>query len=257
MERIRKIFLYRHLLWDMSIKQLKIKYSGARLGFWWALIVPLILAGSINFVFTKVFRIYIPDYTLFVLAGIIPWLFFSNALSEVTNSFIVNSAVLKQGIFLREFIPISSILANFFSFLIGFIVLSFIFVIFRLKVITTIFFIIFPLISQLIFIIGLGLLFSLCNVFFRDLSQILPVVFMIWFWVTPIFYSIEMVPLPFRWVCFVNPMSYYTILYQKILFHAEVPSLRIILTSFLVGLFSLFIGYYIFLKNEKFLLKKI
>ncbi len=132
--RIKKIYISRHILWDMSVAQLRKKYAGSRLGIWWAVITPLILAVSINSIFTIVFNIHIPNYNLFILAGIIPWIFSSNTLSEVTNSFVVNSSILKQGLFPREFIPVSCILANLLNFLIGFIFLLPIFIILNFKV---------------------------------------------------------------------------------------------------------------------------
>ena len=114
-ERLKKAYIQRRILYDMSLKQLKTKYAGSKLGIWWAVITPVILAASINFVFVSVFKIGIHNYTLFVLAGMLPWFFFNNALSEATDVFIINSPILRQGIFPREFVPVSSVLANFFN----------------------------------------------------------------------------------------------------------------------------------------------
>ena len=255
--RLLKIYLYRGLLWDMAIKQVKTRYSGSKLGIWWAIITPLILAVSINFIFTKIFKINIPNYTLFVLSGIIPWIFFSNTLSEVTNSFIANTSVLKQGIFPREFIPLSVVLANFLNFFIGFIIILPIFIILNLKVITVLLFLIFPLTFHFIFIIGLSLMFSCWNVFSKDVSHLLSISLLIWFWITPVFYSLEMVPFPYRWICLLNPMSYYVTLYRQILFKAEIPQVSVLSISFLISLISFFIGYSIFLREEAELLKRI
>lgn len=256
-ERIKKIFFHRYILWDMAVKQLKVKYSGSKLGIWWAVITPLILAVSINFIFTRIFKISIPNYALFVLSGIVPWIFFSSTLSEATNSFIVNAPTLRQAIFPREFIPASAVLANFFNFLIGLLIILPLFVILNLKVVTALLFLLFPLFLQLIFIIGLGLLFSCWNVFSRDVSHLLSIGVLVWFWITPVFYSIEMLPFPYRWVCLLNPMSYYVILYRQILFEAKPPSVSILAVSFLASAVSLFIGYFTFLKQEAELLKRI
>lgn len=256
-QRIKKIFFYRRVLWEMTVKQLKLKYSGSRLGIWWAVITPLILAVSINFIFTKTFKINIPNYTLFVLSGIIPWLFFSNTLSEATNSFIANASTLRQAILPREFIPISCVLANFLNFFIGFLILFPLFIILNFKVIMVLGFLAFVLIFHLIFIMGLSLLFSCLNVFSRDVSHLLSIGLMIWFWITPIFYSIEMVPFPYRWICLLNPASYYVILYRRILFQAEIPLFSVLSLSLLISLISLFMGYYVFLKKEAELLKRI
>ena len=255
--RIKKIYIFRHTLWDMALKQLKEKYAGSKLGLWWAVISPLLLAISINFVFTSVFKINIPNYTLFILAGIIPWFFFSGALGEATNSFIVNSSVLKQSIFPREFIPISSILANLLNFLIGFIFLFPLFVILNFRVLKLLPFLFPIIIFHFLFVLGLGLIFSLVNVFLRDLFPFLSIVFMVWFWITPVFYSLEMLSFPFRWVCLFNPMTYYVILYQNILFQAEIPSLSLIFIALSISLLFFILGYIVFMKKEAMLLKRI
>lgn len=256
-ERIKKIYLYRYTLWDMAIKQLKAKYAGSKLGIWWAVVTPLMLAVSINFVFNVVSKIEIKNYTLFVLAGIIPWFFSINALTEAANSFIINSSILKQSVFPREFIPMSSILANLLNFLIGLVFLLPLFVILNFKVTGLLPFLFLIIILNFIFIIGLGALFSCANVFFRDLTHFLSIGFMVWFWITPVFYSLDMIPFPFRWVCLLNPMTHYIILYQNVLFRVRAPSLTSLWIVFFISLISIFIGYAVFLKKEPALLKRI
>ena len=180
-DRIKKIYLYRHVLISMSISQFKAKYAGSKLGIWWAVIIPLLLAGSINLVFTRAFNVNVKHYTLFVLSGIIPWLFFSNALMEAVNSFTGNASLIKQSIFPREFIPIASIAGNLLNFLVGFIFLLPLFIIVNYKVLFMAGFLIILIICYFLFIVGIGFLFSTINVFFRDLGHFLSVGFMVWF----------------------------------------------------------------------------
>ncbi|MEW6096379.1 MAG: hypothetical protein AB1567_07635 [bacterium] len=75
-ERIKKIYFYRHTLWSMAISQLKSKYAGSLLGIFWAIINPLLIMLAITFVFTAIFKIEIGNFHLFVLSGILPWMFF-------------------------------------------------------------------------------------------------------------------------------------------------------------------------------------
>jgi len=255
--RIKDIYLHRHILWDMTSSQFKAKYAGSKLGIWWAVLTPLILAICINRIFTVAFTVNIPNYTLFVLAGIIPWLFFANATSEATTSFTVNSSILRQGIFPREFIPISSVLSNLLNFFIGFVFLLPFFIILNFRVTGLLLFLLMIIILQSLFIVGLGLLFSSVNVFFRDLTHFLSIGLMIWFWITPVFYSLDMLPFPFRWVCLLNPMTYYVISYKQILFEARAPSLLTIFISFSISLGFLVMGYLFFIKKEPALLKRI
>jgi len=241
----------------MAVAQLKAKYAGSRLGAWWAIVIPLMLAASINFVFNAVFKIEIKNYTLFALSGIMPWFFSMNALTESANSFLANSSTLKQNIFPREIIPLSSILTNLLNFLIGLIFLLPLFIILNFKIIVILPFLLLVIALHFIFIIGLGILFSCVNVFFRDLTHFMSIGFMVWFWITPVFYYLDMVSFPFRWVCLLNPMTHYIILYQNILFRAKLPSLMDLSVVSLITLVSITVGCLVFIKKEPLLLKRI
>ncbi|MBM3250563.1 MAG: ABC transporter permease [Candidatus Omnitrophica bacterium] len=256
-ERIRKIYSCRKALWDLARKQLKAKYAGSRLGLWWAVVAPLLLAASINFVFSAVFKVQMPNYTLFVLSGLIPWVFSSCALTECATSFLDNASLLKQATFPRELIPLSSVLANLLNFLIGLIFLLPVFIIFNPRVVLGIL----PLAAAIglhfFFLAGLGLIFSVTTVFLRDLVHFLSVAFTAWFWVTPIFYSLDMLPDHLRVFAFLNPMTYFVVSYQDILFKADLPALRVLSVAAALSLAALALGYGVFLKEEAALLKRL
>jgi ABC-type polysaccharide/polyol phosphate export permease len=256
-KRLKNLYLNRRILWDISLAQLKAKYAASQLGLWWALLVPLALALSINFIFTLAFKVNIPRYTLFVLSGIIPWFFISSALTEANNSFIAGASILKQGIFPREILPASCVLSGFLNFIIGFLIILPVFVIADPAVMKLSLFLVAVLAMNLIFVLGLGLIFSTVNVFFRDMSQILGIGLMLWFWVTPVFYSSGMLAFPYRWVCLVNPASYFIDSYRQILYSIDAPGASDMGVMFVISFSFLLIGYGVFLKNEAQLLKKI
>ncbi|MFA4993592.1 MAG: ABC transporter permease [Candidatus Omnitrophota bacterium] len=255
-ERLKKIYKDRRLLYGMSLKQFKEKHAGSKLGIWWAIATPLVLALSINFVFINVFNIKFKDYTLFVLAGLIPWAFFINSLTEATYSFTACSSLLKQTSFPREFVSISSILSNLFNFMLSIIFLIPLFIISNSGVIKLLPVLVVVIIIHSIFIIGLGFIVSSLNIFSRDLNHFLPIAFMIWFWVTPVFYSLDMVAKPFQWVCIYNPMTYFIAMYQSILFKAALPTLATFSISVFLSVLSFFSGYLFFVANEADLLKR-
>ena len=255
-DRIAKLFQARTILKRMVINKFKSKYSGAIFGLWWAVVTPLILAFSINLIFTHVFKVDIPHFALFVLSGIIPWLFFSNAINEVTTSFFADSAILKQGIFPREFVPISCILANFLSFIIGIIFLLPFFIIANPHIIRVLPLLVLVFILHLTFILGLGMVFSTLNVFSKDLMHFLSVGLMLWFWITPVFYPLAMLRFPYRWICLLNPLTYYTMLYRQVLYSGDIPSFKIIFISLLISIIFFVEGYRFFIKREQALFKE-
>ena len=256
-KRLKKLYSFRQTLWNMSLRQLRLKYSGSALGLWWAVITPCLLALSINFIFSRVFNMQEADFTFFVLSGILVWFFFSSTLSELANCFTANAPLLRQCAFPREIIPLAYIIANFLNFLIGFLFLLPLFIIAEAGAFKMLPLLLVVFLFNFMFVAGLGIMFSTANVFFRDLGHLLPVGLMIWFWITPIFYRLEMLDFPYRWICLLNPLSYYTVAYQRLLFEGKAPSAGTLSLCFFVGCLFIFYGYRFFLKKEKALLKRL
>ena len=255
--RIKQIFLCRHTLCDMALKSLKAKYSNSILGISWAVVNPILIMLAVTFVFTAVYKITTKDFSLFVLAGIFPWMFFSSALLEASSSLINQQSVLRQFNLPREILPLASVLSNFMNFLIGWLVIYPLFLFFNPKIISLIPLLFIILLLNLIFVCGLGLMLAILNVFFRDLGHLLGVLLMFWFWVTPVFYSLDMVPARFRWICSLNPMSPYTVYYRDVIFNNSIPGSAVFLGVFFWAVLSLVLGFLSFACLEGELLKRI
>ncbi|MBZ9577969.1 ABC transporter permease [Patescibacteria group bacterium] len=255
--RIKSIYMHRHTLWDMAIKQLKSRYAGSILGFWLAIVNPLLIMFAITFVFNIIFKIEIKNFPLFVLSGIFPWMFFSNALFEATSSILNQQNILRQFNLPREIIPLSSILSNFLNFLIGWCVIYPLFLFFSPKIVLLLPLLIIVLLLNLFFVCGLGLALSVLNVFFRDISHLLGVLLMLWFWITPVFYSVDMIPANFRWVCGFNPMTPFIVFYRDIIFRGNVPNSPVFIGIFIWTALSLILGLMFFSSSESKILKEI
>ncbi len=256
-EKIDRFYLCRRTLWDMSVAQWRARYVGSYLGIWWTIIPPLVLAVSINFVFRLVSKIEMPGYTIFALAGILPWFFLVNSLEQATNSFLVNAPLLRQVVFPREFIPLSFVLANLINLVIS-LALFLPWVVFsNHRTLPLLLILPLVLVFNFIFVFGLALLLATVNVFIRDVAHFLTVVFMVWFWVTPVFYPLEMLSFPLRWICLLNPMTHYVNLYQKLLFYAATPSLQELAIALLTAILSFCVGYLYFSRKQLFLSKNI
>lgn len=256
-QRIINIFNNRRTLWDMSIVQLRSRYAGLKLGFWWVIIVPLLMALCINYTFVLAFKVNFPNYLFFILSGIFPWFFISQSVCEVTNAFIVNKSILRQGVFPREFIPIASILSNFLHFIFGFIIIIPLFILINKSLIFLIPLLILVILLNLIFVLGLGLIFAVLNSFLRDVSYFLSVGLMFWFWITPVFYAQEMIAFPYRWICLINPVTYFISAYHKILYSAQFLTFADFFIIFAISFATLALGYIFYLKNEAQILKKL
>jgi len=126
-----------------------------------------------------------------------------------------------------------------------------IFIVFRIQIAPYLLLLPLALLLHLAFTMGVALLLSCINVYFRDVTHLLGVGLMFWFWLTPIFYSLDMVPIRFRWICIINPMTSYVTIYRNILFEAKVPNLYIISIALGAAVGVLLVGYIIFAKLER------
>lgn len=256
-ERFEEVIGQRHIIKGMVIKNLKDKYVGSFLGISWAIINPVLIMFAITFVFTQIMKTEIKYFSLFILSALLPFGFFINSICESTTSMKKNVDMLSQFIIPREVIPISIVLANFVNFLFGFIVMMPIFIIFNPEIIR--YLLLLPLIMflHLSFTLGISVLFSIVNVYFKDLSQFLTVGVMLLFWLTPIFYSLKIIPQSFRWIVIANPAACYAIIYRDLLYHASGSNIYMWLLAAGFALISIIGGYILFLRKEAEILKYI
>lgn len=237
--------------------QLKSRYAGTALGIYWTILNPLLMMFAISFVFTQVFKSGQEHFSFFILSGIIPWMFFSSALSEATNSILNQQNMMRQFSFPVAVLPLASVTANFFNFLIGWAVMYPLFLIVNPKILFLAHLLPLIFFLHLCLVTGFCLALSVLNIIFRDAGQLLGMVLMFWFWVTPVFYTIEMVPAQFLWMYDMNPMTPYIVFYQKIIFEGALPGPVLFAQIFTYALVSMCAGLAVFIKYEPGILKKI
>jgi ABC-type polysaccharide/polyol phosphate export permease len=255
--RIKQLYRYRHTLREMAVSQLKTKYASSILGISLALINPFLIAAAITFVFTAIFKVEIKRFPIFVLSGIIPWTFFSNSLSETAVCILNQQNILRQFNLPREIIPLSSVLANFLNFLIGWVIIYPVFLFFKPKIVFLFPHFLVVIFANLLLVIGLGMIISVLNVFFRDIGNLLSVILMFLFWITPIFYNENMIPGGYRWILNCSPLKPFIIYYQRVLYEGLPPDLLTFLVVIFWASLALISGFYFFLHVESKLLKRI
>lgn len=265
--RLRELFLYRDLLFNLVIRDLKLRYRNSVLGFLWSLVNPLLMM----LVFTVVFSFMMPNaeirhFPIFALCAILPWNFFSAALSQSVDSIVGNAHLIKKVYFPREVLPISVVTSNLVNFLLALLVLFCMLFAAGIGVTKWVVFLPLVILAQFLFTLGLAFILATMNVYYRDTGIIMDVILMAWFFLTPIIYPIEILPasrqlwglaLPIRRLMYIlNPMasivaSYRTILYGSINGAPPGPPAfdffsRTIVTSvvFLIG------GYLIFARHS-------
>jgi ABC-type polysaccharide/polyol phosphate export permease len=224
LHNLRRLLRYRGLIQSLVARELKARYRGSVLGFFWSFINPLLLLSIYTFVFTVVMPGQHPPetepYALFMFCGILPWTWFSSSLSESANVLIANGNLIKKVLFPAEILPIVTVLANMVHFFLGLPILIG-FLIYYWRPITLGELLWFPVVVfvQALLTTGLALILSALTVHFRDLKDLLGNLLTFWFFATPVIYPMSQAPGFARNLLNLNPMTHIAISYQEILFY--------------------------------------
>lgn len=256
-DRLIKVIAKRQIIKSMVIKNLKDKYVSSTLGISWAIINPVLIMFAVTFVFTQIMKTEIKHFPLLVLSSLLPWFFFINSICESATSMKQNVNMLSQFIIPREIIPLSITLANFVNFLFGFIVILPIFIVFNPGIIKYLFLLPLIMFLHFSFTLGVSILFSIINVYFKDLPHLLNIGVMFLFWMTPIFYPLEIIPQSYRWIIIANPAACYVLIYRALLYYASGGEIYMWLLSVGFAFISIITGYALFVKKEAGILKYI
>lgn len=244
---------YLELLWELTSKEIRVRYKRAILGFLWMFLNPLLQMVVIGLVFSVIFKFAIRDYYLFLLIGLLPWNYFSLSLVDATTSITTTRELIKKSRFPRSVIPLSILFSNGVHFLASLsIIIPILLLTNNLSMKSCI--LPFVVIWQIFFSLGLILITSGLHPRYRDVSFTVRALTMIWFYATPIIYPLSIIPrklLPFY---LINPMSDIVSLYRfallKETYHylsLNILFFQIFLTFFIFGL-----GICIFRKNSRF-----
>ena len=218
---------YRALIQSLVARELKARYRGSVLGFFWSFINPLTLLLIYTFVFKYVMPSAIQgidNYTLFMFCGLLPWTWFAASLTESSGVLISGGNLIKKVLFPAEILPIVTVTANMIHFFLALPILV-VFLIYYKAPLTVGELLCFPLVVlvQYIFTLACALILSALTVHFRDIKDILSNVLSLWFFATPIIYPYLHMPASaqgFKKYLNLNPFTHLVISYQEILFFA-------------------------------------
>lgn len=243
----------RDLLWHMTIRHLRGQYKQSVLGYAWAFLNPLSQLIILSFVFSTIMRIPSGDhpYPLFFFTGLIPWIFFSTALSSGTDSVVNASSLVTKVYFPREVLPTAAILTKVVDLVFGLVILGMLMVYYGEAPGPTAMW--FPLLFliQLVFTLGLAFPLAALNLYFHDVRFLVGVVLTLWFYLTPVLYPVDIVPERYLWVFDLNPMSLFINAYRRVLLDGEAPGLEKVLAGAAIATVTFVVGYFLFKRMEK------
>lgn len=240
------------MIYSLVKKDLRGRYKGSILGFLWTFINPICQIIIYTLVFSVIMQSDIENFYLFLIVGLIPWIFFSSSINGGAVSILTQQDLVKKIYFPREVLPISYVTSSFINMLFSFVIIFAVLFVSGIGVnLLALVFLPVVMIIEYILALSIALIASACTVFFRDLEHILGIITMAWMYLTPIMYSIDRVPEKILPIFNLNPMTPVIIAYRDILYYKRIPQVETLLQATIIGIIILIIGTLIFLKLQR------
>jgi lipopolysaccharide transport system permease protein len=206
---LKDIWAYRELLFFLTWRDVKVRYKQTALGAAWAILQPLFMMLIFTIFFGKLAGVGssgIP-YPLFALGGLVPWTFFSNAITASGNSLVGSAHLITKVYFPRLIVPAAAMLAGLVDFLLAFLLLCLLMIYYRVTLTVQILFLPVLILLTALFSLAVGTWMSALNVKYRDVRFALPFLIQLWLFVSSVILPSSAIPPKWRWLLMLNPMS--------------------------------------------------
>jgi lipopolysaccharide transport system permease protein len=278
-ELVRSVRRHRRLLRDFVVRDLKGRYIGSTMGFFWSIIFPLVNLAIYTFVFRLVLKARWSDQQpeeqtiLLMFAGIVVWSAFAEAVARATTTLVENSNLIQKVVFPSEILPVYLGISSWVNMCIGlvFVLVGVVWCGYvdplaaptvaarpgdpeyvplalsgSLVVLPALF------VLQYVFALGLGYMLSALNLFIRDVSHLIGVFLTVWMFATPIFYApAQVVKAEYAWMLAINPMHWLIQAYRDVLIFGQWPQAAALARFTLVAVLALIVGVSFFQKSKR------
>lgn len=249
---VMSIWNYRHFIYASILAELKGRFARSKLGLFWSILHPLAQSTIYAVVLSEILSAKLHGiddkaaYSIYLIAGLASWNLFIEIFTRCLTVFIDYAGVLKKIVFPRVCLPIIVWGGALVNHLLLLFAAAIVFLFFGHVPQITWLAIPMGILLVSMFAFGLGLLLGVFNVFVRDIGQAVAVILQIWFWLTPIVYTIETVPEKFRWIVELNPMTSLVRLYQDALLFHRWPSVETLIYPAVISLVLLTVALFVF-----------
>jgi len=250
---LRELVLYRQLVAMLVIRELKVRYKRSIFGLLWTMLNPLLLMVVYTVVFATIMKAPQRNFAIFLLSGLLPWLFFSIAVLQGLHSILVNQELIRKVRVPQAVFPLSVVGSNLVNFALSFVPLLLLMAVLRQPFTAALLFLPVAMVILTVFISGVTLLFATFTVFFRDVRHLAEVALQMLMYLSPVFYDLQMLGehhtwwfRAFRAFLQVNPLTYLVGLVRDPVYYGRLPPLGGVALASAAALAALFIGFSIF-----------
>jgi ABC-2 type transport system permease protein len=250
-KRIKSIWDFKYLIYNLVLRDLKVKYKGSTLGFLWSLLNPLLMIVVYTVAFKYVMKFKVSNFPIFLFSALLPWNFLSSTLSMGVTSITENSNLVKKVYFPREILPLSIVLVNLFHFCLSFLVLIPALLFFKIIPGFSFFFLTVVVFFQTLFVLGLTLMASALDVYYKDVKHFLEVLLNLWFWLTPIIWPLSLAPEKFKNFIWFNPFTSFIQAFRDIILDNRLPKPLTLTIMIVAGILFFILGALVFQKKQR------
>lgn len=249
--RINTFLKYKDLLYQLVIRDVKLKYRRSFLGYLWSVLNPLFIMIIMTIVFSTMFRRNIENYPVYLFTGRMLYEFMQTSTSHAMASIVGNAALLKKRYVPKYIFPLSRVTSALVDLIFSFGALLIVMAVTGSRFHWTFFLFPMVLVQIYVFCCGFGFLLATLNVFFRDIQYIYNAVLTAWLYLTPIFYPVEALPERIQFfVKGLNPMYYYIAQFRDLVYIGKIPGWRIFWGGWIMAIIMLVFSLYVFKKKQ-------
>lgn len=252
---IKKIYIYRSLLYQLVRRDFLAKYKRSILGILWSLLNPLLTMIVMVVVFSYIFRFDIENFPVYVLSGQLIFNLFNEATTSAMGSVIGNSSLIKKVAVPRYIFPLSKVITALVNMALSLLAFIIVMIVTGETFHVSMLVMFLPIVYTFLFALGVGLFLSAELVFFRDINYLYSLLIFTLGYFTPLFYPISIIPDKYMWLIRLNPLVHYVQCFRDAAIYGVFPSLSQHCICIVIAVASLVIGLYVFYKRQdKFIL---
>ncbi len=247
---IHNFLAYKELLKELIVRDVKIKYRRSVLGMLWSVLNPLGMMIIMTIVFSHVFRQNIENFPVYLMCGQVVFNFYNEASSMAMSSILGNASLIRKVYVPKYLFPTSKVCSSFVNLLTSFIALTIVVVATGTPVSWTLLLFFMPVLYLFLFSLGMGILLSALVVSFRDLQHLYGIFLTGLMYLTPIFYPVEILPGWVQTIVNLNPLTNMAQMLRQVVMYGTVPDLMIHVRCIVPCVIAMFVGLWVFYKQQ-------
>ena len=225
LEEIQEIRRYKYLILQLTRRDILARYKRSFLGVAWTMLNPLGMMIILSIVFSQLFSS-VKSYPAYILSGLIAWNFFAQGTNAAMTGLVWGGTLIHRIYIPRTAFGVSAIGTALVNLVLSIFPLVLVMLITRSAIHPSIFFLPVSIILLACFSLGIGLILSTMAVYFPDVAEMYQIILLAWFYLTPIIYPEEILPVNLHWIFYVNPMYYLVNIFRIPLLEAGFPPLK-------------------------------